>query len=114
MIRYVLKTIILLQHNLRNLIQTNHGERLGNYFFGANLQPLVFEFSNPEVEQEAIRRIKSAVTEYMPYVNLETFEAFVENYDNKEVAKVGIRITYNMPRIEKGKRSLEIMLYVGG
>jgi phage baseplate assembly protein W len=100
--------------NLRNLIQTNHGERLGLYDFGANLQELVFEFHQDAYEQEAVRRINKAVNKYMPYVLLETFESYTDHKDNKEVAKVAIKITYKIPVISDTKRSLEIMLYVGG
>ena len=100
--------------DLRNLIQTNYGERLGLYDFGANLKPLVFEFGDPAFDEEAIRRIKREVSKYMKFVQLETFESFIEHYDNKEVAKSGIRITYKIPRLEKKIRTLEIMLYIGG
>jgi len=31
--------------NLRSLVLTNHGERVGVYDFGANLQPLTLELS---------------------------------------------------------------------
>ena len=34
--------------------------------------------------------------------------------DNKEVAKVGIQITYTIPRVDNYIRSLEVMLYIGG
>tara|TARA_Y100001970_G_C14251161_1_gene871997 strand:- start:195 stop:710 length:516 start_codon:yes stop_codon:yes gene_type:complete len=100
--------------NLRNLIQTNHGERLGLYDFGANLGELVFEFGDEDFEVEAISRIKRATAKYMPYVNLETFQSFIDRNENKEVGKVGLKITYKVPRIDNTLRSLEIMLYVGG
>ena len=37
--------------NLRNLILTNWGERLGNYFFGANLRPILVDFSSKSIPQ---------------------------------------------------------------
>ena len=76
-----------LADNLRNLIMTNHGERLGHHDFGANLFPLVFELGNADFDGEAIRRIKSAVGKYMPYINLKTFTPVVDRLDNKEVAE---------------------------
>ena len=103
-----------LADNLRNLVMTNHGERIGHHDFGANLLPLVFELGNPDFDGEAIRRIKTSVGKYMPYVNLKTFTPLVDRLDNKEVAKVGIRITYDVPKLNSGDKILEVILYVGG
>ena len=49
--------------NLRNLLQTNWGERIGLYAFGANLNELVGELSSQEdFDSEAMLRIKSTIT----------------------------------------------------
>ena len=100
--------------NLRNLIMTNHGERLGHYDFGANLLPLVFELGTDTMDSEAIRRIKTACSKYMPYVNLKTFSPLVQRLDNQHVANIGVRITYDIPRLKSGDKALEVTLYVGG
>jgi len=103
-----------LADNLRNLILTNYGERLGFYDFGGNLRPLVFDLGTDEADQEAIRRIKKASNKYMPFISLEGFQVFVDRFDNKQVAKVGIQVTYKIPRLDTALRSLEVMLYMGG
>lgn len=103
-----------LSDNLRNLLLTNHGERLGYYDFGANLRPLVFDLGTDEADQEAIRRIKRTTNKYMPFISLEGFQVFVDRKDNKAVAKVGVQITYKIPRLDAALRSLEVMLYMGG
>tara|TARA_B100001057_G_scaffold496290_1_gene597368 strand:- start:391 stop:882 length:492 start_codon:yes stop_codon:yes gene_type:complete len=100
--------------NLRNLLLTNHGERLGFFDFGANLRPILFDLGTDVGDAEAISRIKSSVMKYMPFVSLQQFQVFVDRRDNKEVAKVGIQITYTIPRINEALRSLEVMLYMGG
>ena len=100
--------------NLRNLIMTNHGERLGFYDFGANLRPLVFDLGQEEADILAIERIKMAVGKYMPFVSLDNFQVFVDRLDNKEVAKVAVQVTYKIPKLDKLVRSLEVMLYMGG
>jgi len=103
-----------LSDNLRNLLLTNHGERLGFYDFGANLRPLVFDLGTDTADSEAIRRIKSTTNKYMPFISLEGFQVFVDRHDNKDVAKVGIQITYRIPRLDTALRTLELMLYMGG
>ena len=100
--------------NLRNLLLTNHGERLGFFDFGANLRPILFNLGSEDGDLEAINRIKKAVSKYMPFVSLQDFQTFVDRLDNKEVAKIGIQVTYTIPRISPAVRSLEIMLYMGG
>lgn len=100
--------------NLRNLIMTNHGERLGHYDFGANLVELAFELGNEEVDSVAMRRIARATEKYMPFVSLDSFEPFVDRKDNEHVAKIGIRITYTVPRLAISPRSLEVVLFAAG
>jgi len=100
--------------NLRNLIQTNHGERLGFYDFGANLRPILFDLGTEEADQIAIQNISKSVGKYMPYVSLDGFQSFVENSDIKAMAKIGIRISYLIPTIDDKLRSIEVMLYMGG
>lgn len=100
--------------NLRNLILTNHGERLGFYDFGANIRPLVFNLGTEDADIVAIDRISKAVGKYLPFVTLDNFHVFVDHFDNKEVAKIGIVITYLVPAIDDNVRKLEVMLYVGG
>ena len=100
--------------NLRNLIMTNHGERLGNFKFGANIMPLVFNLGSESADQEACSRIKDAVGKFMPYVSLSDFQVFTETNDTDALAQVGIKITYLIPKVDSKMRSLELMLYAGG
>jgi phage baseplate assembly protein W len=103
-----------LSDNLRNLILTNHGERLGFYDFGANLRELTFDLGTDSADKEAISRIKRTTNKYMPFISLEGFQVFVDREDNKSVAKVGIQVTYTIPRLDTALRSLEVMLFMGG
>ena len=101
--------------NLRNLILTNKGERLGRHDFGANLRIMLMEFTNLEAfENAAIRSIKQNVNKYLPFVTLGSFQTFTDQVDNKNVVKIGIRLTYFLNDIDDKERMLEIMLYAGG
>ncbi len=103
-----------LADNLRNLIQTNKGERLGNYNFGANLAELAFENTEIDVKEEASRRINSAVSTFMPYIQIDNFEVFVERKDNEHSAKVGVEVYYSIPRIGVDNQVIEVILGVAG
>ena len=65
-----------IQDNLKNLLMTNHGERLGLFDFGANLRDLTAERTAKEdFDSEAMLRIKESVAKYMPFVELDSFES---------------------------------------
>ena len=100
--------------NFRQLILTNHGERLGLYDFGANLLELTFEMQSEEVQGEAMTRIAQAVGTYMPFIELDTFESFIDHFDNKDIGKVGIRVGFNVPKLNITNRKVEVTLYVAG
>lgn len=100
--------------NFRNMIMTNHGERVGLYDFGANLTELAFELGSDDFDSEAIRRIRRTTQKYMPFVQLLTFEPLVERNDNKEVARVGVRITYRVNTLSQKDRIIEAIIYTAG
>jgi phage baseplate assembly protein W len=99
--------------NLRNLLLTNWGERLGFYNFGANLQELTSELSNIDAfDEEAISRIRNAVQKWMPFVVLKDFVSEVDNERNRNTGIVKISITYSVPQLGVENKALQISLYV--
>lgn len=99
--------------NLKNLLLTNWGERLGLHNFGANLRPLTTEFVSQEnFDNEAMLRIKAAVERWMPFVDLEGFSSTVDRTQNKNVGIINVNITYNIPALSVTGRGLQITLYV--
>ena len=100
--------------NLRNLILTNWGERLGQYTLGANLRPLTTEYvSQDDFDTQAITRIKNAVAKWMSYVDLEDFLSEVDRTNLvNNLAQINITITYNVPALNVKGRKLQIKLYV--
>lgn len=97
--------------NFKNLILTNHGERLGFPDFGANLMELSFELQSEDGQSEAINRISRTVGKYMPYLIPSTFEPITEYFDNKHVAKVGVRITYSVPKLNVKDKAIEVIIF---
>lgn len=98
--------------NLRNLLLTNWGERLVLYDFGANLRPLTSEFTTQDdFDAQAVQRISSAVSKWMPYVTLEDFLSQVNRNGNKNTAIIDITVTYSVPALNVSKRALQVTLY---
>jgi phage baseplate assembly protein W len=99
--------------NLKNLLLTNWGERLGFYYFGANLRELTTEISNVDTFEElAIERIRTAVSTWMPFVNLKNFSSQIDNVNNGSTGVVRITITYSIPQLSVENRALQITLFV--
>lgn len=99
--------------NLKNLILTNHGERLGLYDLGANLRPLVTEFSSKDdFDSEAMLRINTAVQKYMPFVTLIGFDSTPEYDNNQFVGKISILLIYSISDLKIFDRRLNVILSV--
>ena len=99
--------------NLRNLLLTNWGERVGFYYFGANLRELTTDFSSIDAfDEAAIERIRKAVNMWMPFVSLNDFVSQVDNQTNKNTGIIRIKITYNISQLEIENKALQISLYV--
>jgi len=99
--------------NLKNLLLTNWGERLGLYEFGANLKELTSEYTNIDsFDEEAIVRIRNAVTKWMPFIILKNFASFVDREQNQHVGILKIAITYDIPSLGVQDKALRISMYV--
>ena len=103
-----------IKDNFKNLLLTNHGERLGLYDFGANLRPLVFDLGKADFDAVAIKRINKAISKYMPFIEPLTFETFNNGMIEQNQATVGIRVTYNIPRLNIQEQGIEIIIQAGG
>ena len=102
--------------NFRNMLATNHGDRLMLYDFGANLEELAFELCAEAGDVRAINRIRRATEKYMPYIQLETFEPIRETTSEKtaSIAVVGIRVIYSVPKLGLSNQGVEVVIYAAG
>lgn len=99
--------------NLRNLILTNRGERLGLYNFGANIRPLLTEYANKDAfDQEAMKRIKTAVSLYMPFVELIGYESRADRRENVYTGIIKLLIAYRVPNAGLQETLMEVDMYI--
>lgn len=99
--------------NLRNLVLTNWGERLGNYFFGANLRPILADFSHKDdFDQEAMVRINTAISRYMPFVTPVAYESFIQSQTSPSTAICKLVIIYSVVSLGITNAKLEVTLFV--
>ena len=100
--------------NLRNIVQTNHGERLGHYDFGANLRELLFDLGSSTFDLEAMTRITTTVKKYLPYITLGDFQVTNATTDSDKeagLAAANIKITYTVQVSGAPPQALSITLY---
>ena len=91
--------------NLRNLLLTNWGERLGLYRYGANLRSLVF-LTQDEFDNQAIERIREAVEKWMPFIDLENFSSETIS----DTGSVKINVTYNIPALNVQEQGIQVVI----
>lgn len=104
-----------IQDNFKNLLMTNWGERLGFYNYGANLRSLLFELSAQDFDAEVMLRIKSAVSKWMPFIELSTFDKTILGRDpDTGLAKVKIKVIYNVPKLGITNKGIELTFSLGG
>jgi phage baseplate assembly protein W len=98
--------------NLRNLLLTNFGERVGLYNLGANLRPLTSEWSTlDDFDSQAMERISTAIQRWMSYISLENYISRLDTTETQGTI-VKLVITYNVPALNVIGKSLEISLKV--
>ena len=102
-----------IQDNFRNLLLTNNGERLGLFDFGANLRALTLELAPDDFEAEAMNRIKRATAKYMPFIDLQSFAYTIDRNDNRNTAKIKLRVSYNVPAAGIVSKGMELTFYLG-
>ncbi len=99
--------------NLKNLVLTNWGERLGNYYLGANLRPLLADFSHKDdFDQEAMIRINTAISKYMPFVTPVAYDSVAFRNPNSPIPQVKLTLIYSVTNIGITNAELEINLFV--
>jgi phage baseplate assembly protein W len=103
-----------IKDNLKVLLRTNHGERPPLYDFGANLMPLAFDIGTDTGDTQAMARISKALSKYLPLVQPSDYEPIVLYEDNGELAKVGVRMTYDIPILSVTDQKVDCIIYAAG
>ena len=110
-----------LSDNFRNLIMTNHGERLGLFNFGANLNSIVFEYSSsPDFEKIISDSIINATQMSIPSITITDISTmFIDQTEINDanrvgLAKVRVKVEYLIPKFKSPKLALEVDLSLGG
>ncbi len=84
------------KHNLKNLLLTHVGERVGQPEFGSRLRELCFEQQNDELPVKIEEEVKRATGVWLPYINIQEVNTLTEEGDrNKIFVEVKFSTTLN-------------------
>lgn len=103
-----------IKDNFKNMIATNHGERLMLFDYGANLKPLAYEIGTETGDAAAIARISATTRKYMPYITLETFEPIRETSTDGSLSRVGVRVSYSIPNLGVNNQVIDALILSAG
>lgn len=106
--------ITQISDNLRNLILTNPGERMGRHNFGSGVRELTMEYAATDFNEKAMMKISSAVKKFMPFISLKTFTSEVNENRVPGIANITMKITYDIPTIKETDCLVEVTYYVAG
>ena len=80
------------QHNLKNLLLTFPGERVGQPEFGSRLREFCFEQIDDELPERIEEEVKRAVSVWLPYINIIEIATLTEDGDKN---KIFVKIKYS-------------------
>ena len=96
--------------NIKSLLLTNKGERLGNPTFGTNLLSLVFSQENTDLESRVEEEIRASMSEFLPFINIVSIETNFSD-TNKNIANLTLEFTLNVDVTSKDSLSLDLSTY---
>lgn len=106
--------ILSIRDNLKNLIATNHGERLMLPSFGANLRDLLFDIGTEAGDTRIMQQIATAVSRHMPFVELAGFTPVKKISSDGNISKIAVRVSFDVPSLNEKNIGIEVILYEGG
>lgn len=95
--------------NLKNLLKTNHGERVGKYTYGANLAKYLTERIQEENYDSIIEQnISKSLNEWLPVVQPKSYAVEIFN-ENPPFSSVKFILIYDIPGIGVSDEAVEVI-----
>ena len=89
--------------NLKNLLLTLVGERYHNIFFGSELPYIIFEPNVNELKEDISEIIISAVSRWLPYINIMGIDIITGEDDPNLNHNIQITIRFTTNSIDESK-----------
>ena len=79
--------------NIKNLLLTIKGERLGNPTFGSDLMKVIFEQDDGSLGDRIEETIRASISEWLPYVNVKIVETTA---DERNPNQLNVRLDFTI------------------
>ena len=79
--------------NIRNLLLTMKGERLGNPTFGSELMKVIFEPDDGSIAEKVEEAIRAALSEWLPYVKVVDI---ITTSDDRNPNKINVKMNFSI------------------
>ena len=96
--------------NIENLLLTRKGERLGNPNFGSNLFAVLFEQEGDDIESKVEEAIRSAMSEFLPFVIIDNIETKFSVRNNNAI-NVSMQFSLNVDTTSSENVSIDVTNY---
>ncbi len=80
------------RHNIKNLLLTYPGERVGQPEFGSKLRELCFEQIDDNLPERIEEEVRRAVSIWLPYISITEVQTLTEDGDAN---KIFVKVTYS-------------------
>ena len=101
------KTIKQTASNIKNLLLTRRGERLGNPTFGSELMSVLFEPMGGDLETKLEESIRASMSEFLPFVNL--LDIKFSRQENTIATRIIFTVDIDNTTIEEVNLSLDLL-----
>ena len=102
------KAIEQTKYNIKNLLLTKKGERLGNPTFGSDLEKVIFEQEGDDLENRVEETIRSSISEWLPFVGIESIETNFSARDRNTI-NVSIHFSLDIDSTQVEKLSMDFV-----
>jgi phage baseplate assembly protein W len=85
--------LVQLKSNVKNLLLTNRGERLGLPTFGCGLQQLLFEQNTEDLEDKIYNEIEKSISYWLPQLSIQSIE-ISSNDQDKDNNSLNVSIVF--------------------
>jgi len=79
------------RHNIKNLLLTYPGERVGQPEFGSKLRELCFEQIDDNLPERIEEEVRRVISVWLPYISITEVQTLTEEGDEN---KIFVKITY--------------------
>ena len=95
--------------NIKNLLLTIKGERLGNPTFGSDLMRILFDQDDGGLGDRIEETIRSSVSEWLPYVNIKSIKT---TSDERNPNLLNVRLQFTID-VDQNVETLDLDLTAG-